>query len=315
MRADSTREIFIGTSYRITTILASLLCISIFLPARVNAGFSLGDAANYAVLYEGAGSHNLQINSSPVNGSTILGNVGVGTLSNGTPQAQLNNPAVINGNINFAGAVNISGNAVVHGTTNANVASVNSDLIYLNSLSSTLGAESGTALAISIANNATQTVNASSGILDGSGNRVFTISSMSFVNGATLVLNGTASDFMVLNFSFNTHFSGKIQLAGGITPDQVLFNITGGMNLTAGDTLQFAANNVPQAGTFLDPNGTITMNSVNLTGHLFGGDSSDMQIVSGGTIVVPEPSTYTLVLTALGMLGVAACRRATVKQV
>src|SRR6266850_346189 len=169
MRADSTREIFIGTSYRITTILASLLCISIFLPARVNAGFSLGDAANYAVLYEGAGSHNLQINSSPVNGSTILGNVGVGTLSNGTPQAQFNNPAVINGNINFAGAVSITGNAVIHGTTNGSVASVNTDLLNLNALSSTLGAETGTVMAISIGNGGTQTINASSGILDGSG--------------------------------------------------------------------------------------------------------------------------------------------------
>src|SRR5882724_10957576 len=150
--------------------LVFLFCISMFLPAQANAGFSLGDASHYAVLYEGAGSHNLQINSSPVNGSTVLGNIGLGSLSNGVPQAQLNNPAVINGNINFAGTVNISGNAVVHGTTNGSVASVNTDLINLNALSSTLGAETGTVLSISIANNATQTINAASGILDGSGN-------------------------------------------------------------------------------------------------------------------------------------------------
>src|SRR5882724_7178462 len=298
--------------------LVFLFCISMFLPAQANAGFSLGDASHYAVLYEGAGSHNLQINSSPITnngGSTIKGDIGLGSLSNGNPTAQFNNPAVITGNINFASptaSLNV-GNAIVHGTTNSGISQVNTDLIALNSLSFTLGGEAGTALAISIGNNATQTVNAASGTLDGSGNDVFTVSSMSFVNGATLIINGSASQFVVLNFNFNTHFAGDIKLTGGITPDQVLFNMIGGANLTGGDTLQFAANNVSQAGTFLDPNGVITMNSVNLRGHLFGGDSSDMQIVSGGTIVVPEPSSYALVLSALGMLGMAARSRAAKK--
>src|SRR6266481_9795844 len=85
--------------------LAFSFCISMFLPAQANAGFSLGDASHYAVLYEGSGAHNLQINSSPITnngGSTIKGDIGLGSLSNGNPQAQFNNPAVITGNINFA---------------------------------------------------------------------------------------------------------------------------------------------------------------------------------------------------------------------
>ncbi len=287
--------------------LVVLLCASIFLPGKCNAGFSLGDASHYAVLYEGAGTHNLQINSSPVNGSTIFGDIGLGSLSNGFPTAQFNNPAVINGNINFSSNISISANAVINGTTNAHVSQVNTDLIALNSLSATLGGEAGSALAISIGNNATQTVSAASGTLDGSGNDVFTVSSMSFVNGATLVINGSASQFVVLNFNFNTHFSGAITLTGGITPDHVLFNLIGGANLTGGDTLQFAANGVNQSGTFLDPNGVITENSVNITGHVFGGDSSDMQIVSGGTVTVPEPSSYALV--GMGLAGLLATRR------
>jgi len=94
-------------------------CSFVLLPTQVNAGFSLGDASHYAVLYEGAGAHNLQINSSPVSGSTILGDIGLGNLSNGFPTAQFNNPAVINGNINFSSNISISANAVINGTTNA----------------------------------------------------------------------------------------------------------------------------------------------------------------------------------------------------
>lgn len=76
-----------------------------------------------------------------------------------------------------------------------------------------------------------------------------------------------------------------------------------------GDTLQFAANGVEQDGTFLDPNGTITMNSVHLIGHLYGGDDSDMQIVSGGD-VVPEVGTSLIasIVLLLAFL-IEACRK------
>lgn len=272
-------------------------------------GFQLGDAANYAVLYEGAGGHQLQVNSGPVNGATIYGNVGVGDEDAGNPQAQLNNPAVIAGNINFAGTANVSNSgAIVNGSINSDVTSVETDLNNLNSLSSTLGAELGTNLAINIANGGSQTINASSGTLDANGNDVFKVTSLSFVNGATLTINGSASQHVVLDFNFNTHFSGTIDLAGGINQNEVLFNITGGMNLMSGDTLQFAANDVTQYGTFLDPNGTITENSVNLIGHLYGGDSSNMQIVSHGTVAIPEPATDAALL-GLAVFSAAIARR------
>jgi choice-of-anchor A domain-containing protein len=281
------------------------------------AGFSLGDAVNYAVLYEGSGGHNLQINSSPLNGSTILGNIGLGDENGGNPQAQLNNPAVITGNVNFAGPINYNGNAVVHGTTNGSVAAVETDLNNLNTLSANLGAELGTTLTISLSGSSgSQTIQATNGVLDANGNRVFNLTSMTFNNGNTLTINGDAAgDYVVINVAEtninNPQFAGAIALSGGLTPNQVLFNFTGGNSvmLTGGSTLKTSANNASQDCTYLDPNGPINMNSVNIDGHVFGGDSSDMQIVSGATIVayVPEPQAFALL--ALGLAGVWVARR------
>jgi hypothetical protein len=271
-----------------------------------HAGFSLGDAANYAVLYEGSGSHNLQINSSPLNGSTIKGDIGLGVENGGNPQAQLNNPAVINGNVNFAAGMNAGnqniGNAVVNGTVSYGVGAVETDLNNLNALSLALGVESGSALTINLSGTGgSQTINAAAGVLDAGGNRVFNLTSMTFNNGNTLTINGDgAGDSVVINVNKSSvngpHFAGTILLAGGLTPNQVLINLTGGnsVTLSGGDTLQTSANNAYQYCTYLDPDGTITLNSVNIVGHVYGGDSSDMQIVSGATIyaAVPEPTTW-----------------------
>jgi len=60
------------------------------------------------------------------------------------------------------------------------------------------------------------------------------------------------------------------------------------MNLHGRDTLQFAANNVPQSGTFLDPNGTITM-KVKSDWSPLRGDTADMQLVPAEQLSCPEP--------------------------
>src|SRR3954464_11830741 len=83
-----------------------------------HAGFVLGDAANYAVLFEGAGANHLAINNGQIDG-----NIGIGAPSGSTTsQAQLNSPLTINGNINFAGAVNyqIGNGVVVNGSITPN---------------------------------------------------------------------------------------------------------------------------------------------------------------------------------------------------
>jgi hypothetical protein len=218
------------------------------LPAAQAAGFSLGDAAQFAVLSQFA---NNQLN---FNNGTITGDIGLGsprqfTISNGS----------VNGNIRFSGAGNttgltpdpdpgsnpgpftVSGGGTVTGGVFVNDPFVTSALNWVNiNLSQTLGGEAGTALTLT----SSQTILASSGILDGSGNRVFGTTSVNLNNASTLTISGSASDYVVINVTDNNPaFNGKIVLTGGITSDQVLFNMFGGdyTTHTGGPTLAFSS--------------------------------------------------------------------------
>jgi hypothetical protein len=285
---------------------ASVLTLS----TAAHGGFSLGNGVNYAVLFEGGGGNSLQFNN-----GTIGGNIGIAATGNMQISGGAAN-TIIDGNVLFSGPVNHSGTAGVDFTITAghsfigNDPNVQPDMNYLNTLNTTLGGEAGTSVAISIMNGANQTINASSGMLDGGGNRIFTVSSMSFVNGATLTLNGSASDYMVLNIGFNCNFGGTINLTGGITSDHVLFNIVGGSGLTGGPTLTISSNGATEQGTFLDPDGTIQMNHSVLDGRLFGGDTHNQSIVSGASIFTPVPEPGSAGLAVLGLLALAFRRKA-----
>jgi hypothetical protein len=139
---------------------------------------------------------------------------------------------------------------------------------------------------------------------------------------------------VVFDIGQDTQFHGNILLedmAGkfygesgyaGLTPDQVLFNMYNGAALTGGDTLD-ANNNGNNAhpaniitADFLDPNGPVSFVNTRFIGRIFGGDSVNMQIVSGDTITlptpsnaVPEPSTILGALSGLISLGLVALRR------
>jgi hypothetical protein len=114
---------------------------------RVLPTFTLGSAANYAVLYEGAGGHTLQITnvatnvtaSGPSQGGGI-GNIGVG----GTGESAVGGPSILNGRIDFSAAnkgqfSNNSPGNVITGGVNYNVSAVTSVLNTVNALNTTLG--------------------------------------------------------------------------------------------------------------------------------------------------------------------------------
>lgn len=276
--------------------------------ARANA-LPLGAAENYAVIYEGIGGADLQINN--VN---IDGNIGVG----GTGKVQYNGPGAINGQMNFSAGntsqfsnnngLNIGPSSVAY-----HDATVTTALTDVDILSFDAGSAAGTGLAI----NGNQTINESAGMLemvDGVASRVFDITSYSENDGDVVTINGDGSgDPVVFDFAGslgNVNLKGDVTLTGGLTDDQVLWNFlraahgTNDVNLSTNDSTYPA---LAFQGVILAPTDVLSMNAANLDGALFGGDSSDMQIVSHSNFNVPalpapEPATLSLLLVA-GLVG------------
>jgi PEP-CTERM motif len=305
----SSQRGFLTTVIARTALIAAALVAT---SAACSAGMiALGQASNFAVLYEGGGVHQLGFNN-----SSIAGNLGIG----GSGKFAGSNPGTITGDLEFSaadtGQFSNSGVTFVPSVNNPtyNVALVTSALNTVNTLSSTLGAESGTHISV----NGNATINAIDGTLDGNGNRVFTVDAFSLNSEQTLTINADrANDSVVFNFNFNLQYHGNTAL-NGLAADQVLFNVVGGANLSGGHTLDINTNggNDPEdiaRGIFLDPNGAMSISDSNLVGRIFGGDSHDDQIVSGAHIdgvntqlVVPEPSSF--VLSVLGLIGLVAAR-------
>jgi len=258
----------------------------------------------------------------------------VGIAGNG--QFAATGPGTLDGNVNFAaantGQASVS-NTTINGTVNYGVGSVQTIMNNLNSLSSTLGGLAGAGTSVAINTSSTQTIQATGGTsesINGVNYDLFTVSSVSTNNGQNLVLQGNGSTSVVFDLNSGAQFHGNILLedlsgkfygdpgSAGITPDQVLFNLYGGSNttLSGGPTLDVNNNgnaahpaNITEAD-FLDPNGSISMVNTRFDGRVLGGDSSNMQIVSGDTITlpsgggrsVPEPGSILLLGSALASI-------------
>jgi choice-of-anchor A domain-containing protein len=291
------------------SILAVLSLSALLNPEAQAALIPLGDAADYAVLYEGTGGHNLSITN-----VTINGNVGVG----GTGVVQYSGPGTINGRVDFSAANggqfhNTNGSNVGPTSVNFNVATVTSALSTVDSLNSSL-VGLGTSLVI----NGNQTVNASAGQLDtvnGVTYRVFNVTSYSENDGNLLTINGDGSgDPVVFNFGFNSNVNlgGDVALTGGLSTDQILWNFTtSGKNINLNNNASSFPLPLAFQGIILAPDDVLSMTNANLNGRFFGGDSGDMHIVSGANITAPSrvPEPGTLVLLGPALAGLALFRR------
>jgi hypothetical protein len=269
------------------------------------ADFLLGGGENYAILFEGAGGNTLQITNVTVNGNIGVGNSG---------QATDSGPSTINGRIDFSAADigqfhNNNNSNIITGGVHYNVAGVTNALNFINSLSQTLFGDAGASVAI----NGNTTLNASAGtVFNVNGQSVHVFDASSFMNGGgqTLTINGSASDLVAINLDGlgNIQIHGGIALTGGITLNNVLFNLGGGdyVHNTGAPSMDINNNGGIAGiarGIFLDPNGAMDVTNAVVFGHVFGGDSHDFQLVSGSAVTVPEPSTIWLLgLGALGLL-------------
>jgi choice-of-anchor A domain-containing protein len=288
----------------------AIAAIAVDIP-QAQAGFisSVPAAADYTVLYEGTGGHNLSISN-----VTINGNVGVG----GAGVVQFSGPGTISGRVDFSAATNTgqfhnsNGSNVGPSSVNFNVSAVTTALGQINSLSTTLGAESGTNIALS----GNTVINAASGVLDTNGNRVFNVTSYNEGNGNVVTINGDlAGDSVVLNFAFasNVNLGGDVTLAG-LTDDQVLWNFTTtGKNISLNNNASSFPLPLAFHGDILAPVDNMSMVNANLDGRFWGGNSGDMQIVSGDTIngpsrKVPEPTSLVLLGAGLGVLAIVRRR-------
>jgi hypothetical protein len=272
-----------------------LLAVALSLcTAGVAHAFSLGTAANYGILTEAGAPHTVQMANSTLNGNWGIGTGGTAQFANGT----------VNGNVDFQGTSNPPGGTIT-GSVNGNVAAVGTALATVNSLATTLGSESGNSLAIT---GNGQTINATSGHLDGSGNYVFNVTSLSLSGGITV--KGNASQYVVFDFNNgngNVKLNGTVSLTGGITADHVLFNFTGTGGQLGGNTHGGIIN-----GDFLFPNMTLVINNTTIDGRLFGGQpGQDFKFLAHTTLnaPIPEPGTAVLMLGGLGLMGLVSRRR------
>ena len=297
-------------------------------PAR--ASFSLGAFDEYGLLVNNGvsgGDINTGTTSSPQ-----IGNIGIGTLSNGgkiglhhdvingpanngvavirtagTPSQTITTDSTIKDSAGNADVI-VSDSQSVPGQPN--FPKVESAITAAMNLSNTYGAaaivQKATMETISSGQmqNHKETINATAGYND-NGTYVFKASSFSIGNGNALDINGTATQYVVLDITGNSNnkLDGALTLTGGITADHVLINFIG-----QGGSVQGAANGATLQGTFLIPDETVTLNSLTIAGHLFGGaPCTNFQFVSNAFIdqpkPTPEPASAAVVLAGLAGFG------------
>lgn len=270
------------------------------------------DVTNFAILDSGAGSVKFNLSN-----YSITGDVGIGAPSGSTkttfaPAGGCSGPCNLYGGVEFAGAVKtaISGSNNITGATNGNNANVQTDLNSFYSLSTSLSGEAGKLVGINLSSGQSAALNASDGTLDANGNRVFNVTSFTFMNGSKLTISGDAAgDSVVLNFSAAVQLGGTIVL-NGLSPDQVLFNVTGNHTLSAN------ANGATLAGVFLDPVGSISFRNAVVDGRIVGGGSHTLAMAAGITVnapaaaSAPEPTSFAVLLSGLCGLAILRQRRA-----
>jgi hypothetical protein len=233
---------------------------------HAQAGFMLGDAANFGVI-AGPTTTSMQFSNSTFNGNVATDNP---TTTAGGNYVQFSS-GTINGNFSFVGtAQNNLGSGTLNGMKIANDATVSSAFNTISSLSATFAGEDGTATSFG----GSGSLAASSGTLDANGNHVFTTTASNFLAGGALTIDGTGllpGQDVVINVTGNSNVALKnlLNLTGGLTDDQVFINITGTGNV-GGNTNGGVVN-----GIIVGLNAKFNVDNTTIDGRVFGGDTGE----------------------------------------
>jgi hypothetical protein len=277
---------------------------SLFLLATTAAGRAdfvtdtLGSAGpgNYALLSL-TGATDIALNGP----GTTTGNVGISSpgrlaldSSNGNP------PVAIKGDVYLGNTASITHPNQVQGTVFTNQdPRLNQANVDARNAANTFAALAPTLSVPGNAINGTTTINGTAGV------NVLDINSLHLGNGQALTLNGPAGAQFVVNDSGNfTLNSGRINLAGGLTPSDVVFNVTGrGPDVQTSGGLN---NESVINGVLLATGRNIGLSPGLINGELIAGGQS-IHLVSGASVngsgapMVPAPPSVVL----MGLGGVA----------
>jgi hypothetical protein len=274
-------------------LLASLLAAS-----SARAGFvtdTLGSAGpSHFALLTLSGASDIALNGP----GTTNGNVGITT---GTLSLNSSSPPAVVGNVLLGSTASINGNVAqqVQGTVLANQNTLlNAANTDATNASSTFAALSPTQTVPGGQITSTTTINGAAGV------NVVNVSKINLGNGQTLTLNGPAGAQFVVNDTGNLVLnSGKIILTGGLTPSDVVINVTSsGNQVSASGGLN---NESVINGILLAPKSGIAFAPGLINGEAIAGGST-IHFVSGANLtftvlIVPEPASATLM--AIGACG------------
>ena len=254
---------------------------------------SLGAAGpgNFTVLEIGTGTLNISINAGgPANG--VNGNVGV----NGSGTLSLTGTTFVHGNV-FLGTgakVTTSGAGSISGTT-----TTDQTLLTQATNDANAAAAAAAALAASGGGVGVSSITTGGNLTPG----VYDLTTLNLPNNQFLHLAAGGSYVFNISGGLVLHGPDGILLNAGLSPANVLFNITG----TTDVAFSGGGNGAVLNGIILAPNAKVNLSPGLVNGEIISGQN--ISIVSGAD-VIPEASTNALLIlgAAMGMAG-AAYRR------
>jgi choice-of-anchor A domain-containing protein len=136
-----------------------------------------------------------------------------------------------------------------------------------------------------------------------SGENVVSVGNIN-LNQAALTLSAPAGATIIVNVSGTITLAGGSQgnglrLAGGVTPNNVFFNI-----LSSGSNVTTSGGGNAQAiqGTILDLQGSVGLHPAEVDGQIIAKDFSSSSGALVSPVPVPEPSAWVMMLGGLGLL-------------